>query len=305
MRSDLQYHPLVSFLYFFLVIGCTMCLIHPVCLGISLVSAVIYTLYLFGFYKAKKGLAVLLVLMLLTAVMNPAFSHQGVTVLTYLPTGNVLTLESILYGISAACMLAATILWFRVASEILTSDKIVYLFGKGFPVLGLILSMILGFIPKMQRKLKEIRMAGGERYQSKRKWNKLRCGIEDISILITWMLEDAVEMADSMKGRGYGLEGRTSFTIYRFTKRDLRKLIALFLAAAYIFAGSMLDAVKWHYYPRVGGTGFSWYPVTVYLVYLLLCMAPVMENLTVYHKQISNQYNLKNNYGKRIKNGTD
>ena len=78
--------------------------------------------------------------------MNPAFSHQGITVITYLPTGNVLTLESVLYGLAAACMLAETLLWFRIMCGILTTDKIVYLFGKGFPVLGLMLSMILSFL---------------------------------------------------------------------------------------------------------------------------------------------------------------
>ena len=37
-------------------------------------------------------------LMLLAAVLNPAFSHHGATVLAYFPTGNPLTLESITGG---------------------------------------------------------------------------------------------------------------------------------------------------------------------------------------------------------------
>ena len=45
----------------------------------------------------KKALSALL-----AAVVNPAFVHQGVTILTYLPSGNPLTLESILYGLAAA-----------------------------------------------------------------------------------------------------------------------------------------------------------------------------------------------------------
>lgn len=261
-----RYHPIVNFIYFGIVIGCSMFLMHPICLAIGLLGSLCYTLYLFGWDKCRKGLGGLLVVMALTAIINPAFSHQGVTVLTYLPTGNVLTLESVFYGIAAACMLAASLMWFRCVSEILTTDKIVYLFGKTFPVLGLLLSMVLGFIPKIQRKLAEIRRCRGNHV------------IENLSILITWVLEDAIHVADSMKGRGYGLEGRTSFTIYRFTKRDAVKLGWLIAALAYIIMGSVSGGLEWNYYPEIGGSGFGGYSVSIYLVYMWLCMLPLIEN---------------------------
>lgn len=301
MKNDLQYHPMIDFIYFSFVIGFGMMLMHPVCLGISLMSAVFCTVHLFGWQKVKKGFRVLLFLMIVTAVMNPAFSHQGITVITYLPTGNVLTLESVFYGASAACMLAATFLWFRMMCEILTTDKIIYLFGKGFPVLGLMLSMILGFIPKIQRKFREIQMAGqaghrkeiqavSEEYPSTTYRNRvkflvwkniyhIRHGIDNLSVLVTWVLEDAVEMADSMKGRGYGMEGRTFYTIYRFTKRDRRKLILLVAEFTYILIGVLQGGVNWDYFPETAGAGFGGYSVSIYIVYLLMCMAPVIENM--------------------------
>lgn len=261
-----RYHPIVNFIYFCVVIGCSMCLMHPVCLAIGTLGAFSYVIHLFGWEKARKGLLWLLLVMGLTAIMNPAFSHQGVTVLTYLPSGNVLTLESIYYGIAAAFMLAASVMWFRCMSEILTADKIVYLFGKGVPVLGLILTMILGFVPKLQRKMEEIKRSRGKHV------------IENISILITWALEDAVQMADSMKGRGYGLEGRTAFTIYRFTKRDGRALGLILLALFYIVVGCIRGGVVWNYYPETGGSGFQWYSISIYLVYAWICIMPVLES---------------------------
>lgn len=299
MKNDLQYHPVIDFIYFGCVIGFGMVLMHPVCLGIGLVSAICCTVHFFGWNRAKEGFGFLAVLMVITAVMNPAFSHQGITVITYLPTGNVLTLESVLYGLAAACMLAETLLWFRIMCGILTTDKIVYLFGKGFPVLGLMLSMILGFIPKIQRKFREIRLAGQAGHQKEldmiaKKYNsrvfpnrikagffikmcRMRYGTDNLSILITWILEDAVEMADSMKGRGYGIEGRTSFTIYRFTKRDTRKLILLMAEVVYILTGILRGGISWDYYPETAGAGFGGYSVSIYIVYLLMCMAPVIE----------------------------
>lgn len=260
-----RYHPIVNFIYFCIVIGCSMFLMHPICLVISMLGAFFYVLQLFGWKRAKKGIAGLLGIMLLTAVMNPAFSHQGVTIITYLPTGNVLTLESLLYGAAAACMLGTTVMWFRCMSEIVTSDKIVYLFGKSFPILGLILSMILGFVPKLQRKLQEIRQGRGNHI------------IENLSILITWALDDVVYMADSMKGRGYGLEGRTSYTIYCFTGRDKVRLCMLLLSLSYLVVGGINRGLYWNYYPQTEGSGFHWYSVTLYLVYAWICMLPVLE----------------------------
>lgn len=261
-----RYHPIVNFIYFAIVIGCSMFLMHPVCLAISTLGAFCYVLHLFGWNNARKGLASLLVIMLLTAIMNPAFSHQGITVLTYLPSGNVLTLESIFFGIASAFMLASSIMWFRCMSEILTSDKIVYLFGKTFPILGLVLSMVLGFVPKLQRKFSEINRCRGNRV------------IDNLSILITWALDDAMLVADSMKGRGYGLEGRTTYTIYRFTKQDGWKIGLMLLALFYIVLGNINGGLGWNYYPKTEGSGFQLYSISIYLVYGWICILPVLED---------------------------
>ena len=64
---------------------------HPVCLGISLVSALIYAVYLGGRRAVRFQLCGLLPMLLLAAVVNPAFNHEGATLLTYLPSGNPLT----------------------------------------------------------------------------------------------------------------------------------------------------------------------------------------------------------------------
>lgn len=279
-----QYHPIVNFIFFCAVIGLGMFWNHPMCLAVSLVSAGIYTVLLFGWRRVGKGISGLLGLMVFTAVLNPAFSHQGITVLAYLPTGNVLTLESIYYGIGAACMLGAVLLWFRCMNEVVTSDKIVYLFGRTFPVLGLLLSMVLGFVPKMQRKLSEIRSA--RKYPShrkqgvfKRQIQGIKRGTENLSVLITWALEDAVETADSMKGRGYGLEGRTVFAVYRFTKRDGRMCAILGLEFLYLVIAGIQGSVEWNYYPYIEGAGFGIYSVSVYLVYLVMCTTPVWMEL--------------------------
>ena len=100
-------HPVVNFIYFAVVLGCSMMLMHPVCLAISFVAAFCYTIQMFGYRNARKGLCGMTGVMVVAAILNPAFSHQGVTTICYLPGGNALTLESICYGIAAAFMLGA------------------------------------------------------------------------------------------------------------------------------------------------------------------------------------------------------
>ena len=69
---------------------------HPVSLGISLGSALAYAVYLRGRKAIRFSLVFMLPMMAMAALINPAFNHEGATLLTYLPSGNPLTLESIL-----------------------------------------------------------------------------------------------------------------------------------------------------------------------------------------------------------------
>ena len=95
-------HPAVNFLYFAMVITFSMCLMHPVCLVFSLVGAMWYTARLRGGRALRGYLRWIIPMMVMAALVNPAFVHQGVTLLAYLPSGNPLTLESNLNGLAAA-----------------------------------------------------------------------------------------------------------------------------------------------------------------------------------------------------------
>ncbi len=127
-----------------------MCLMHPVYLLISLIGALTYDIYLKGRKAVRFAVMGLLPMAALAALVNPAFNHEGATILTYLPSGNPLTMESMFYGVAAAVMLASVVLWFSSYNEIMSSDKFVYLFGRMIPALSLVLSMALRFYPKIQ-----------------------------------------------------------------------------------------------------------------------------------------------------------
>ena len=105
----------------------------------------------------------------------------------------------------------------------MTSDKFVYLFGRVIPALSLVLSMTLRFVPKFKAQIQvvsEAQRCVGRDVSNGSVLQRLRNGITILSIMVTWALENAIETADSMKSRGYGLPGRTAFSIYRFDSRD-------------------------------------------------------------------------------------
>lgn len=277
-----SYHPTVNFLYFGLVFMFSMIFMHPVCLAISLVCAVTYSVYLNGQKAVRFNLKYSLPILIFTALINPAFNHEGGTILNYLENGNPITLESITYGIAAATMLITVITWFSCYNEIMTSDKFVYLFGRIIPAMSLVLSMTLRFIPKFKAQIKAVSNAQkcvGRDVSNGGLLERAKNGLTILSVMITWALENAIETADSMKSRGYGLEGRTAFSIYRFDKRDRAAVIWLFLCGGYILAGACLGGMYWRYFPTMKGVAADVFPISIFLIYFALFITPVIINV--------------------------
>lgn len=276
------YHPLVNFLFFAWVIIASAFFVHPVLLGISLVSAFIYQWILQGFKKTFKSfMFISLPMLLLVFIINPMFSHYGVTVLFYLQNGNPVTLESIVYGLALGLMLCQMLIWFRCFNHVMTSEKFVYLFGKLVPALSLILSMCLRFVPKLSnqaRKISQGQKCIGRDITNGGLVQKVKHGITILSILITWSLETALITADSMKSRGYGTGFRSAYSLYRFEKRDGILLGIMGVLLAVLLTGAGLGYTYANYNPKivVEGLPLTGGSLLVYVAYVLFCLLPVL-----------------------------
>lgn len=249
-------HPVLNFFYFAVVLGFTMFVQHPVFLVISFLSAIAYAMWLCGIRQIlKMNFLVTLPSLVIVALLNPMFNHYGVTPLLYIESsGNWVTLEALVYGIVLGCVLFIVILWFSCYNKVMTSDKFIYLFGRVIPALSLMLSMALRFVPRFTAQMRVIR--NGQKCVgmdvSNGKWmKKIRYALNMVSILVTWALENAIETADSMKSRGYGLPGRTAFSIYRFTKRDRVLLGTMLALSAVMIVGCSQGAAFAQYNPRI------------------------------------------------------
>lgn len=282
MNELKAYHPIISFTYFVLVIGFSMFFMHPICLCISLVFSFIYSSMLGGARAVKRSLVYLVPTVIVTALINPLFNHEGVTVITYLADSNPLTLESTVYGAAAAVMLASVILWFSCCNDIMTSDKIIYLFGRILPSLSLIFSMVLRFVPRFAAQLKVIIGAQkciGKDMSSPNLVKKAKNGLTILSAMVSWALENSIETADSMRARGYGLKGRTAFSVFRFDRRDKFALIGILLSGGIVLYGGIGGKMSFGFFPSLKMSKISLESIICFAAYGILCAYPLIIEL--------------------------
>jgi energy-coupling factor transport system permease protein len=274
-------NPIVNFVYFGMVISVTIFFLHPVLLGISFISGMAYSIFLNGRKALKFNLGFLLPLMLVAAVFNPLFNHEGMTILFYF-NDNPITLESVLYGVSAAVMIGAVMLWFSCYNAIMTSDKFLYLFGKIIPSLSLVFSMALRFIPRYKAQIKRITNAQrgiGRDVSSGNILKRIRSGLSILSIMITWALENGVETADSMHARGYGLPGRSAYSNYGFDTRDSSVIGILIVLFAVVVASIGKHIISIVYFPAFAINASGILEYSLYAGFAVICLLPLLMGL--------------------------
>ena len=276
MRTFQEHNPIAVAVYLLSVSGVAMFTMDPLILVISLIGALSLILHLDG---AKGGRSHLytLALFLLMALINPLVSHRGQTVLFVL-NDNPVTLESLLYGTAAAGMIVTVMYWFRCFSFIMTSDRLLYLFGALSPRLSLLLSMALRYVPLFTRQLRKTRQAQQAMglYREDTFTGRLRGHVRVFSVMVTWALENGVITADSMTARGYGVGRRTHFRALRFTWQDgLLTLVSLLLTAAAMLAASQRGFT---FYPALSASPFTPLTLTGYAAYAALALLPLIIN---------------------------
>ncbi len=280
--SFLSFHPIVNFTYFAVVILFSMFFMHPVFQGIALISAILYSFMIKGRKAIRFNIIYMLPMLIFMAALNPIFNHEGVTILFYLKNGNPMTLESMVYGVSAGFMFITIILWFSCYNSVMTSDKFIYLFGKIIPALSLIFSMVLRFVPRYIEQVRTISNAQkciGKDISQGNIIKRAKNGVTILSIMITWALENAIETADSMKSRGYGLPGRTSFSIFRFDTRDKVVFTSMIALIIIVLGGALSGYNKMVFFPSIEFIKVTSISVLIYISYFLLCMMPIIINI--------------------------
>ena len=281
MKNDAfsGFHPGVNLAFFLAALGMTMFIRQPVYLLISMVSGCAYLLYLQGEKGMKRQVGYLLPILAMMAVMNPMFNHEGVTVLWYLPNDNPVTFEAVCFGIASAVMMGASIVWFNCCNTVFTSDKIIYLFGRVIPALSLLISMTLRFVPRFKNFLQSVMRTLKAMHKPENPKEQLQQAMAAFSATVSWAMEQSIISADSMKSRGYGIQGRTAFSIFLFEKRDAVTLVILGVLCLGAARPCITGYTAWNYYPSLSGTLFGPVQILAYLCYGGMCNLPLAINL--------------------------
>lgn len=277
-------HPVVCLLYFAAVLAFTLTCMHPVMTALSLLGAVLFAARLEGWDRVASTGKFVLPMFLLVAIANPLFSHRGVTLL-FILFDQWVTLEAVVYGVVSAASLSAVIYWFVCYQVVMTSDKFLFLFGQIAPNSALLITMTLGLIPRLQSRSRQIRQAQQMLCPDQdRVLQRMRTAVRNLSALLTWSMENAVQTADSMKARGYGVRRRSTFHLFVFDTRDAL-LLSLFLSLTLVcaiargFGHGAMD-----YYPRMDTVITGPSGLVLYTMFGILCLIPVLLEVKEAHQ---------------------
>ncbi len=243
-------HPAVLVLYFLSVTIPAMFSLNPLLLIPAFAGAVFFLLLA---EPEPPRLRTVLWLALLTAliiIINPLFSHRGQTELFFL-NGHAITLEALLYGVRNAFCVLTVLLWCRIFNRIVSSEKLLALLGKTFPKTALLLSSSLRLVPLLRCRAASMRDTQQELglYGNGEMSDRLTGGARVFSMLVTWSLDHASDVSSSMKARGYGLKGRTTYSVYRFKKRDAVLTVLLILLDAGVLTVMATGRLAFSFYP--------------------------------------------------------
>lgn len=210
-------------------------------------------------------------------LLNPLISHNGKTVLFVLNDAPI-TWEALVFGAVSAGAIVTALLLFRSFYEIMTRDKLLYVFGMLSPKLALVLSMALRYVPLFRKRASEI--SDSQRalglYREENLPDRLKADLRVFSILVTWALENGITTADSMAARGYGRGKRTFYTQFRFRPRDVAYLFMILLCFATAILGIACGAVDIQFYPVIRLTPPTPLARIAYATYGFLALLPIL-----------------------------
>ena len=275
-------HPLVNFLYFALVLLGAMLLQHPVCQAISLIGAIACFCCLGGEKPGGFRLWYALVLFAVTAAVNPAFSHEGRTILRYLPSetpdARVHFIRSSARGSRSARRSSGS----PMLHAVMTSDKFVYLFRKNRAGAESRLSMTLRFVPRFSAQANAFpkrRPPSATICTREALLHRVKCALMVFSI--------SSDMVSGERGRHGGLHARPGlrtsrkkrvFDLYAHKARQTAARGVMGLLGGNRCGRLCLRRALWRYYPSCKGAGFVTWTSALVLAELILLLNLIPVN---------------------------
>ena len=256
MNRFSKLHPVLHLFFYALSLIFVLIVSNPFFSAVSLICAFLYNAAICK-KKTAGNLKFVLFILMFVSLFNMLFAHYGEDVLFEIKHTQF-TLEALFYGFNQGMIFASVMLWFSALSYNSDGDRVIYLFSFA-PKLSLMFSMILGFIPRFNKKLSEIRDAqaglrGGEAPRDIKE--KYKTALDNLSALISYSLESSIITADSMNARGYK-QGKISPKRYKLCSQDIILLFVVLIAFAFLFYFKYSGKITFIFDPEIYSKSFS------------------------------------------------
>ena len=210
-------HPVVFLLFFTQILVVCFCTKTP---GLLIIFLMLFIFALIT--KKAKRILWTLPLAGFMLILNPLFNHKGKTVLFTL-WGYNYTLEAIENGFYSALLIICTMLIFSVLGSILSEEKFLYVFGRFFPKLALMISMIFkhfDLLSDTYTHTKNMAKMNGIYEGDRTLYQKLKTNAVIFEAFTGAALEGSIDTALSLSAKGYYNKPKTVIKSYRFKIYD-------------------------------------------------------------------------------------
>jgi len=271
-------HPGVCFTYYTVIMVFAMILYHPAYLASMPIALITWLLLhekgrsLSGswHYYLLTGIAVL--------IINPLINHRGERVLFFLGEQAV-TFEAVVYGFTMMLSMLTILIAFICFRQAVDNHKFLYLFSSILPKTAFLIMMSMGFVPLLTDRMKQISIvqkARGLDMTEGTAVKRAKDGMQILKILISWSLEGALQTADSMKGRGYGIAKRSSYMKYRIDGRDWLIMASIAILSAITSIGLYFGYGKLVIFPSLEIISMDITGIVFYSAFCLLLLIPII-----------------------------
>lgn len=280
-----NFHPISIFIFYASMIIPLTIVKNPAFSVCSVIGAIFMLFLIKKKNVSAKELFRYAAIFLIMSIINPLFVHRGSTPLLFL-NGKAITLEAVIYGLNSSLQLVTALIWCVSFSIVMTSDRLFCLTGKLSPKITAMLTMAVRFIPELilqGKKINRYTLISPKFNKETSFLGKLKRILCVFSALITWIIENSICIADSMKARGFELGKRTSYSRYTFSMDDIiLTSISLLCGLSAFFSCKKINMI---FYPSIKAQHNI--PITAFVLILQFCtyMLPIIFSSVIEYRR--------------------
>ncbi len=267
-------HPAIFIVYFLILIIFAFLFNNPyyvITYGILILSLIALQ---GSISEIKSTTKVFLPVILFITLLNTIFTHVGDTHI-YIFGSYYVTFEALVYGVIMAVTFFLVTLTFIAYNTYVSYQDMLYVFSKKYPNLSMIIIMSLRFVPLIQKRSNELLELSKlkNRNEDLKFTEKTSELIQNLGLVVSWSLEEAMQSASSMKSRGYNITKRTSYLRYDFNKIDVLLTVLILVTATISVYGLYNSVGSIMIYPKFTFT-FSQTPFNIYYFAYVVLLLP-------------------------------